>query len=204
MDFSVSEKIQTIVQMINEFVDKELIPLEPEFLVKDFKTMLPVLREKQAMVKKMELWAPNFPVECGGMGLSLLEHGLVSEALGRSPLGHYVFWCQAPDAGNVEILHLYGTDGQKERYLTPLVQGNIRSCFSMTEVDLPGSNPVAPAIRRHHRIQGGGQSAGAGCGGAGHDRRAPEKALQTGCRSLPATRPGVAGGGAPLPRGRPD
>ncbi|MCP4119051.1 MAG: acyl-CoA dehydrogenase [Desulfobacteraceae bacterium] len=142
MDFSVSEKIQTIVQMINEFVDKELIPLEPEFLVKDFKTMLPVLREKQAMVKRMELWAPNFPVECGGMGLSLLEHGLVSEALGRSPLGHYVFWCQAPDAGNVEILHLYGNDEQKERYLNPLVQGKIRSCFSMTEVDMPGSNPV--------------------------------------------------------------
>jgi alkylation response protein AidB-like acyl-CoA dehydrogenase len=142
MDFTVSEKIQTIVQMINEFVDKELIPLEPEFLVKDFKTMLPVLREKQAMVKKMELWAPNFPVECGGMGLSLLEHGLVSEALGRSPLGHYVFWCQAPDAGNVEILHLYGSDAQKERYLNPLVRGDIRSCFSMTEVDMPGSNPV--------------------------------------------------------------
>jgi len=98
VDFTVSNKIQTIVDMINEFVEKELIPLEPEFLVKDFKDMLPVLREKQDLVKKMELWAPNFPTECGGMGLSLLEHGLVSEALGKSPLGHYVFWCQAPDA----------------------------------------------------------------------------------------------------------
>ncbi|ACN13423.1 acyl-CoA dehydrogenase (ACAD) / acyl-CoA oxidase-like protein [Desulforapulum autotrophicum HRM2] len=142
MDFSVSKKIETIVEMINEFVDRELIPLEPEFLVKDFRSMLPVLKEKQAMVKKMELWAPNFPVECGGMGLSLLEHGLVSEALGRSPLGHFVFWCQAPDAGNVEILHMFGTDEQKQRYLNPLVQGDIRSCFSMTEVDMPGSNPV--------------------------------------------------------------
>ena len=142
MDFTISEKIQTIVAMINEFVEKELIPLEPEFLAKDFKDLLPVLREKQAMVKKMELWAPNFPVECGGMGLSLLEHGLVSEALGRTPLGHYVFWCQAPDAGNVEILHLHGTQEQKQRYLNPLVRGDIRSCFAMTEVDMPGSNPV--------------------------------------------------------------
>ncbi|MBU0465239.1 MAG: acyl-CoA dehydrogenase family protein [Proteobacteria bacterium] len=142
MDFTISEKIQTIVAMINEFVEKELIPLEPEFLAKDFKDLLPVLREKQAMVKKMELWAPNFPVECGGMGLSLLEHGLVSEALGRTPLGHYVFWCQAPDAGNVEILHLHGTREQKQRYLNPLVRGDIRSCFAMTEVDMPGSNPV--------------------------------------------------------------
>ena len=142
MDFTISEKIQTIVAMINEFVEKELIPLEPEFLAKDFKDLLPVLRGKQAMVKKMELWAPNFPVECGGMGLSLLEHGLVSEALGRTPLGHYVFWCQAPDAGNVEILHLHGTQEQKQRYLNPLVRGDIRSCFAMTEVDMPGSNPV--------------------------------------------------------------
>jgi len=142
MDFSTSDRIQTIVEMINEFVEAELIPLEPEFLVKDFKELLPILREKQEMVKKMELWAPNFPVECGGMGLSLLEHGLVSEALGRSPLGHYVFWCQAPDAGNVEILHDYGTKEQKQRYLNPLVRGEIRSCFAMTEVDMPGSNPV--------------------------------------------------------------
>ncbi len=142
MDFGNSDKIQTIVKMIKEFVAVELIPLEPEFLVKDFSEMLPVIREKQEMVKKMELWAPNFPVECGGMGLSLLEHGLVSEALGYSPLGHYVFWCQAPDAGNVEILHEHGTDEQKLRYLNPLVKGEIRSCFAMTEVDMPGSNPV--------------------------------------------------------------
>jgi len=142
VDFKISDKIQTIVDMINEFVEKELIPLEPEFLAKDFKDLLPILREKQAMVKKMELWAPNFPVECGGMGLSLLEHGLVSEALGRTPLGHYVFWCQAPDAGNVEILHLHGTHEQKQRFLNPLVKGDIRSCFAMTEVDMPGSNPV--------------------------------------------------------------
>jgi alkylation response protein AidB-like acyl-CoA dehydrogenase len=142
MDFLISDKIKTIVGMINEFVEKELIPLEPEFLVKDFKDLLPVLREKQDIVKKMELWAPNFPTECGGMGLSLLEHGLVSEALGRSPLGHYVFWCQAPDAGNVEILNEYGTKEQKLRYLNPLVEGKIRSCFAMTEVDMPGSNPV--------------------------------------------------------------
>jgi len=72
----------------------------------------------------------------------LVDHALVSEALGRSPLGHYVFGCQAPDAGNIEILHLYGNAEQKEKYLRPLVEGRIRSCFAMTEVDLPGSNPV--------------------------------------------------------------
>ncbi|NOY69650.1 MAG: acyl-CoA dehydrogenase [Deltaproteobacteria bacterium] len=142
MDFEISDKMQTILDMVNEFVDRELIPLEPEFTRKSFTQMLPVIREKQEMVKKMELWAPNYPVDAGGLGLSLVEHGLLSEALGRTPLGHFVFWCQAPDAGNVEIIHKYGTPEQKEKYLKPLVAGKIRSCFSMTEVDMPGSNPV--------------------------------------------------------------
>jgi len=142
MDFEKPEKIKIITDMMDEFVDKELIPIEAEFLHKDFKTMLPVLEEKRKMVKKMELWAPNHPKEYGGMGLNLVEHGFVSESLGRSPLGHYVFGCQAPDAGNIEILHIHGTPEQKETYLKPLVDGKIRSCFSMTEVEMPGSNPV--------------------------------------------------------------
>ena len=142
MDFTISEKMQTILGMINEFVDKELIPMEPKFLTNSFRDMLPELEAKKKMVKQMELWAPNHPREYGGMGLSLTEHALVSEALGRSPLGHYVFGCQAPDAGNIEILHMFGSDEQKKRYLRPLVEGKIRSCFSMTEVEMPGSNPV--------------------------------------------------------------
>lgn len=142
MDFAVSEKMQVIIGMMKEFVERELIPLEPEFLRKEFRDLLPELEEKRRMVKQMELWAPNHPKEFGGMGLDLVEHGLVSEVLGRSPLGHYVFGCQAPDAGNIEILHKYGTEAQKAQYLAPLVDGKIRSCFSMTEVDMPGSNPV--------------------------------------------------------------
>lgn len=142
MDFEISEKMKAIRGMIREFIDKEIIPLEPEFSTRDFKEMLPVLKEKRDMVKLMELWAPNHPREYGGMGLDLVDHALVSEELGRSPLGHYVFGCQAPDAGNIEILHKYGTPEQKEKYLRPLIDGKIRSCFSMTEVDMPGSNPV--------------------------------------------------------------
>ena len=142
MNFEITEKMKAILEMINEFVDKELIPMENEFRSKEFRDLLPELKKKRDMVKKMELWGPNLPKEYGGMGLDLVEHGLVSEALGRSPLGHYVFNCQAPDAGNIEILHLHGTDEQKKRYLKPLIDGDIRSCFAMTEVDMPGSNPV--------------------------------------------------------------
>jgi acyl-CoA dehydrogenase len=142
MDFSVSEKMKAILGMINEFVEKELMPMEHEFIAHEFRDMVPALAAKRKMVKKMELWGPNIPKDLGGMGLSLVEHGLVSEALGRTPLGHYVFGCQAPDAGNIEILHLHGTPEQKEKYLKPLAAGDIRSCFAMTEVDMPGSNPV--------------------------------------------------------------
>ena len=142
MDFQISERMRTIINMIDEFVDKELIPLEPEFMDRTFTEMLPRLEEKRRMVKQMELWAPPFPKQYGGMGLSLMDFALVSEALGRCPLGHYIFGCQAPDASNIEILHLYGTEEQKAWYLPDLVGGRIRSCFAMTEVDLPGSNPV--------------------------------------------------------------
>ncbi len=144
MDFSISEKMQIILEMINEFVDKELIPLETEYLAKDrgSEAFEQAIKEKQKMVKQMELWAPNHPEDLGGMGLNNLEHGLVSEALGRCTLGHLAFGCQAPDAGNIEILHKYGTEEQKTQYLAPLVAGDIRSCFSMTEPNMPGSNPV--------------------------------------------------------------
>jgi alkylation response protein AidB-like acyl-CoA dehydrogenase len=142
MDFEVSQKAKIIVGMINEFVEKELIPLEPEFIHGPIRELLTVLEEKRNMVRRMELWAPNHPREYGGMGLDLVEHAFVSEALGRCPLGHYVFGCQAPDAGNIEILHQYGTEEQKEKYLRPAIEGKIRSCFSMTEVELPGSNPT--------------------------------------------------------------
>jgi alkylation response protein AidB-like acyl-CoA dehydrogenase len=142
MEFSVSERTKTMLGMVHEFVAKELVPLEQEFLRVPFSKLVPELERHRAKVRQMGLWAPNVPAELGGMGLGLVDLGLMSEALGATPLGHYVFGCQAPDAGNIEILHLYGTPEQKERWLRPLAAGEIRSCFSMTEVELPGSNPV--------------------------------------------------------------
>ena len=133
MDFDVSEKMVTIIEMMDEFVEKELIPMEPEFLTKSFTDLMPELEEKRQMVRQMELWAPQHPVEYGGMGLNLMEFALVSESLGRSPIGHYVFGAQAPDAGNIEILHLYGSEEHKATYLRPLVRGDIRSCFSIEQ-----------------------------------------------------------------------
>ena len=142
MDFSISEKLKALLLRFDEFVRNEVFPLEQDFLQKGFSAVLPSLQEKRRKVRQLGLWAPQIPVKYGGMGLSLWEYGLVSEVLGQSPLGHYVFNCQAPDPGNMEILMKYGSEEQKEKYLVPLVEGKIRSCFSMTEPDCPGSNPV--------------------------------------------------------------
>ncbi len=142
MDFAISEKMQAVLELINEFIERELMPLEKDFLGRPWEEIAPVLERKREMVKRMELWAPLHPKEHGGMGLGLVEYGLVCEALARTPTGVYVFGCQAPDAGNIEILLKYATPAQRERYLEPLVAGRIRSCFSMTEPDQPGSNPV--------------------------------------------------------------
>jgi acyl-CoA dehydrogenase len=142
MDFDVSEQMRTILEMVGSFMDAEVIPLEGEMLHGNAVTLDAAVARAQDKVRQMGLWASNHPVEFGGLGLSMVEHGLLSEALGRSPLGHLIFGVQAPDAGNVEILHRYATDAQRERYLRPLVEGKIRSCFSMTEPEMPGSNPV--------------------------------------------------------------
>lgn len=142
MDFKISDKMKATLDLIEDFMQKEVFPIEPEFFHKPFQDLLPLLQEKRGKVKQMGLWGPNFPKELGGMGLGLLEHGLISESLGRSPLGHFIFGTQAPDAGNIEILHMFGTPEQKELHLKPLANGEIRSCFAMTEVNTAGSNPL--------------------------------------------------------------
>ncbi|MCL4860952.1 MAG: acyl-CoA dehydrogenase family protein [Caldilineaceae bacterium] len=131
-----------MLDRIRHFVDTELIPLEPRFLNEEFRHLLPILADKRRQVQAMGLWAPWLPAEYGGMGLPLAEYAHVSEVLGRTPLGHYVFNCQAPDVGNMEVLMMYGSPEQQAHWLDPLARGEIRSCFCMTEPENPGSNPV--------------------------------------------------------------
>jgi alkylation response protein AidB-like acyl-CoA dehydrogenase len=142
MDFQPDASLAPTLDRVRRFLDEEVHPLEPEFLARPFRELLPGLEALRERVRQMGLWAPQLPKSAGGMGLGLLQHGQLSEILGQSPLGHYVFNCQAPDAGNLEILHRHGTDEQKARFFQPLAAGQIRSCFSMTEPDLPGSNPT--------------------------------------------------------------
>jgi alkylation response protein AidB-like acyl-CoA dehydrogenase len=142
----VTDKLKDLLPRMQAFVRNEVVPLEKSLSTKSFtdleKEELLSLRQK---VKQAGLWAPHLSIHEGGMGLSLTEFGQVSEVLGYSPLGHYAFNCQAPDIGNMELLHSYASEELKEKYLKPLQNGQIRSCFSMTEPEFAGSNPTRMA-----------------------------------------------------------
>lgn len=136
--------LQTTLQATSRIIQEHILPLEPRFLDPhtSFRDLLPELNEVRRRVKAAGLWAPHLPAEWGGMGYSLTDFAHISEALGRSPLGPYLFNCQAPDVGNMELLLAHGTAEQQEQWLRPLAAGDIRSCFAMTEPERPGSNPT--------------------------------------------------------------
>ena len=142
--------LSQLLPQIRSFIDREVIPLESAFLSRPWHELEPTLQAKRQMVRDAGLWGLALPAEVGGQGLTLAEFGRVSEELGRTPIGHFTFNCQAPDIGNMELLLTHGSPAQKERWLMPLVRGEIRSCFSMTEPEHAGSNPTwmsASAVR---------------------------------------------------------
>jgi acyl-CoA dehydrogenase len=136
------EALASLLEQYREFVKKELFPIDLEVVKGPFKSFLPQLKALREQAKQLGLFAPHLSKSEGGLGLNLVQFAQVSEILGQSPIGHYVFNCAAPDIGNMELLHQFGSADQKERYLGPLQRGEIRSCFAMTEPQLPGSNPV--------------------------------------------------------------
>ena len=127
---------------IEYFLINEVYPLEKKVLTHGWNKSIEDIEKKREKVKSLGYWIPQIPKKYGGMGLSLIEFSQISSILGSSPIGLYLFNCQAPDAGNMEILIEYGTKYQKDKFLKPLLEGKIRSCFSMTEPNHAGSNPV--------------------------------------------------------------
>src|SRR5882672_3787448 len=126
---------------VRAFMAERVLPNETAIERQDAEgeRLLEQLRDE---VRELGLWAPHVPPEAGGSGTGFLDYAYLNEHIGRSMFGQLVFGCQAPDAGNAEILHMFGTDDQKERWLHPLVAGQIRSFFSMTEPEVPGSDPT--------------------------------------------------------------
>jgi alkylation response protein AidB-like acyl-CoA dehydrogenase len=142
MDFTISEEIRDLTATVRHFVDGEILPVERIVLERGFGAAGIEIERLRGRLRQEGLLTPHMPKEWGGGGLSLLELAPLSEVLGRSVIGHYVFNVQAPDAGNMELLLHHGSDEQRERWLRPLVAGDIRSCFGMTEPEFAGSNPV--------------------------------------------------------------
>jgi len=128
-------------EQVRAFMEEHVYPNEPA-LTREDDAADALVRDLQHRAKDAGLWAPHLPPEAGGSGSGFLEYADLNEEIGRSFIAQLVFGCQAPDAGNGEILHLYGTGEQKERFLRPLVAGEVRSFFGMTEPEVAGSDPT--------------------------------------------------------------
>jgi alkylation response protein AidB-like acyl-CoA dehydrogenase len=142
MDFALSEKAEQTVEKVRAFIQEHIEPIELELFHEqrtreDPWVVLPVVEELKAKAKAAGLWNLFLPAESG---LSVVDYAPVAEATGWSHLAPEVFNCNAPDTGNMEVLHMYGSDAQKERWLKPLLAGEIRSAFCMTEPEVASSD----------------------------------------------------------------
>jgi alkylation response protein AidB-like acyl-CoA dehydrogenase len=123
------------------FMEEHVYPNEAA-LEREDDASFALLAELQAKAREAGLWAPHVPPEAGGTGQGFLYYACLNEEIGRSFMAQLVLGCQAPDAGNAELLHLFATADQKDRFLQPLVAGDVRSFFAMTEPDVSGSDPT--------------------------------------------------------------
>jgi acyl-CoA dehydrogenase len=139
-DFSTEPEFQAQLDWMRDFVREEIWPIE--VLDVDLSQVEKIVEPLQAQVKERGLWAAHLDPELGGQGFGQLKLGLMHEILGTSMLAPFAFGNQAPDSGNSEILAMAGTDEQKDRWLYPLLNGDIHSAFSMTEPHTAGSDPT--------------------------------------------------------------
>jgi acyl-CoA dehydrogenase len=128
-------------ERVRSFMEEHVYPNEPGLNAEDEQADA-LIAELQQKARDAGLWAPHLPPEAGGSGSGFIEYAYLNEEIGRSSIAQLIFGCQAPDAGNGEILHLFGTAEQKERFLKPLVAGETRSFFGMTEPEVAGSDPT--------------------------------------------------------------
>lgn len=128
-------------RVVAEFMEEHAYPNE-QVLGEGGDEAEALIKKLQAKTKEMGYWAPHLPAEGGGMGIGFLAYAYMNEIIGRSLYAPRLFGSQAPDSGNAEILHQYGSPEIKERFLQPLVNGDVRSCFSMTEPDVSGADPT--------------------------------------------------------------
>ena len=139
-DFSTEPEFEEKLEWMRTFVRDEIYPLETLDLDEaTFRRLTDPLKEE---VKGQGLWAAHLDPELGGQGFGQVKLGLMHEILGTSPFAPTIFGNQAPDSGNAELIAIGATDEQKERWLWPLLDGKLRSAFSMTEPETAGSDPT--------------------------------------------------------------
>ena len=148
IDFRLDPDVTEVRERIRAFMQDEVAASERRLVEQnDLRAWRPALHELREKAKAMGIWAPHMPREWGGMGLRPLAMAFVSAECGRTRFGAYVLNCHAPDEGNMHTLLHFGTPEQKERYLRPLVDGECRSCFAMTEPEVAGSDPTGLRTR---------------------------------------------------------
>lgn len=146
MNFSYSEKVKELQCKLNQFMEENVYPNEEVYEQQlnaqgdRWSAIPPIMGELTAKARAEGLWNLFLPESEYGAGLTNLEYAPLCEIMGRSLIGPEVFNCNAPDTGNMEVLVRYGTEKQKEQWLKPLLNGEIRSCFSMTEPDVASSD----------------------------------------------------------------
>ncbi len=144
MNFQFSDKVRALQGRLSRFMDEHIYPLEHEYASHIEKaggwTTPPIMDKLKDKARAQGLWNLFLPDENHGAGLNNLEYAPLAEIMGRVAWASEVFNCSAPDTGNMEILARYGTQKQKDQWLKPLLNGNIRSCFSMTEPAVASSD----------------------------------------------------------------
>jgi len=141
-DFETDPEFEAQLQWMREFIDSELIPLEPIFRELTPEEWAPVKAHLQRQVKERGLWGAFLDPKLGGPGFRQLKLALMSEIIGRCMMSMTIFGVQAPDSGNMELLAHGATDEQKERWLWPNLRGELSSAFALTEPFLAGSDPT--------------------------------------------------------------
>ncbi len=148
-DFSTDPELEAQLEWIRAFVREEIVPIET--LELEHRELVSLIRPLQEEVKRRGLWAAHLPPSLGGTGLGQVRLGLVHEILGQSPYGPLVFGNNAPDSGNAELLAIgieqTGREDQRVQWLEPLLDGRLRSAFSMTEPNTAGSDPTLLSTR---------------------------------------------------------
>ncbi|HKI26077.1 MAG TPA: acyl-CoA dehydrogenase family protein [Candidatus Sulfotelmatobacter sp.] len=143
MDFAFSDKVKDLQRRLQAFVDECVYPNEQRFhdeIERDRWSPTRVIEELKPKARAAGLWNLFLPDQKYGAGLTNLEYAPLCEIMGRSVMAPEVFNCSAPDTGNMEVLARYGTEEQKERWLKPLLAGQVRSCFAMTEPAVASSD----------------------------------------------------------------